>query len=383
MNVRIGLVGAGWMGKAHVTSFHQAAMVFGSKYGNPVFEIIADVNKEVVESAKKTLGFNRSTTNWLDVVTDAQVDVVDIATPNAFHFEVAKAALENGKHVYCEKPLTLTFEQSYELAELAKKKGVVNYVGYNNVVNPASAYIKGLIDSGKLGEIIRFNGTYDQDSLLNPEIPLSWRHINKYSGSGALGDLGSHLLSLSQYLMGDIKTVQATSKTFIKTRPKTIGSQEHGQVENEDVIISIAQYNIGAIGTISCSRVSAGRKNYLTYEIQGTKGSVYYSLEDMNEVHVYFTSDDPIDRGFRRVFLNEGHEGYSAFQPAAGIAIGYNDMKVVEAHKLLKAVTQGESYTCDFAFAAKVDATVKALLESAKNNMAVDVASEGGVKVAY
>jgi predicted dehydrogenase len=383
MDVRIGLVGAGWMGKAHVTSFNQAAMIFGSHNGNPVFEIIADVNKEIVEAAKNTLGFNRSTTNWLDVVTDPQIDVVDIATPNAFHYEVAKAALENGKHVYCEKPLTLTFEQSHELAELAKKKGVVNYVGYNNVVNPASAYIKGLINSGKLGEIIRFNGTYDQDSLLNAEIPLSWRHINKLSGSGALGDLGSHLLSLSQYLLGDIKAVQATSKTFIKTRPKAKGSLEQGKVENEDILLSIAQYNSGAIGTISCSRVSAGRKNYLAYEIQGTNGSVYYSLEDMNEVHVYFESDNSIDRGFRRVFLNEGHEGYSALQPAAGIAIGYNDMKVLEVHKLLKAVTQGASYTCNFEFAAKVDATVKALLESAKSNMWVDVTTEGGVKVGY
>ena len=132
------------------------------------------------------------------------VDLVDIATPNAFHYVVAKAALENGKNVYCEKPLSISAEESRELAELAAKKGVVNYVGFNNTQNPANAYVRELVQSGALGKIMRFTGTYDQDQLLDESLPITWRHINKLAGCGALGDLGSHLLSISQFIMGDI-----------------------------------------------------------------------------------------------------------------------------------------------------------------------------------
>lgn len=283
--------------------------------------------------------------------------------------------------MYCEKPLTLSAEQSKELAELAKQKGVVNYVGYNNVMNPANAYIKDLVQSGKLGEIIGFFGTYAQDSLLDPSLPITWRHINKFSGSGALGDLGSHLLSVSQYILGNIESVNALSKTVIKQRPVSPGSTELADVENDDLIVILANYENGATGTISSSRIAAGRKNYLTYEIQGTEGTVHYSLERMNEVNVYFTSDNSADRGFRTVFLGPDHKGYSAFYPAAGIAIGYNDMKVIEAHELLSAVSNGTPYTCDFEFGAHIDQTVDAILESAAKQNWIQVKNKGGVTV--
>lgn len=372
-DVRIGLIGAGWMGRAHTTAFLNALMAFGPEYGRPVFEIVSDVNESAAKQASEQLGFSRYTTDWMDVITDENVDVVDIATPNAFHYEIAKAALEYGKNVYCEKPLTLTAEQSLELAELAKSKAVINYVGYNNVMNPANAYIKDLIDSGELGKITKFSGTYDQDQLLDEQLPITWRHINKFSGSGALGDLGSHLLSVSQYLLGDIESVNAISKTIIPERPVKADTKEMAKVENEDIIGILANYENGAIGLISASRIAAGRKNYLSYEIQGTKGSVYYSLERMNEVFVYFTSDNERDKGFRQVFLGPEHKGYSAFNPAAGINIGYNDMKVLEAHELLSAVTKGTPYVADFEFAAKIDRTVSAILKSMKENTWINV----------
>ncbi|WP_050182465.1 Gfo/Idh/MocA family protein [Domibacillus robiginosus] len=381
MELRIGLVGAGWMGKAHTNAFVNALMTFGPEAGKPVFEVVSDVSEEAAKNAAEQLGFARWTTDWKEVVQDENVDIVDVATPNAFHYEVAKAALENGKHVYCEKPLTLSAEQSEELAELAKQKGVVNYVGYNNVMNPANAYIKDLVDSGKLGQIISFSGTYAQDSLLDPSLPITWRHINKFSGSGSLGDLGSHLLSISQFVLGNIESVNALSKTVIKQRPVSPGSTELANVENDDVITILANYENGAVGTISSSRVAAGRKNYLAFEIQGTEGTVHYSLERMNEVNVYFTSDDSADRGFRTVFLGPDHKGYSAFYPAAGIAIGYNDMKVLEAHELLSAVSKGTSYTCDFEFGAQIDQTVDAILESAAKQQWVNVKNQGKVTI--
>ncbi|MFB9762515.1 Gfo/Idh/MocA family protein [Ectobacillus funiculus] len=371
--VRIGLVGAGWMGKAHTSAFMNALMMFGSEYGKPVFEVVSDVNIDAAKAAQKQLGYKRWAESWEDVVTDKHVDVVDIATPNAFHYEVAKAALLNGKHVYCEKPLSLSAEQSKELSELAKQQGVVNYVGFNNVMNPASAYIKELVSSGKLGEITRFSGTYDQDALLDPTLPITWRHINKLSRSGALGDLGSHLLSISQFILGDIKSVNAISKTIIEKRPKDSNSNELATVENEDLIVVLAEYENGAVGTLGSSRIATGRKNYLSYEIQGTEGSVYYSLENLNEVHVYFTADKSEDRGFRRVLLGTDHKGYSAFQPQSGIAIGFNDMKILEVHELLSSITCGTTYHCDFNFGWKIDRTIGAILKSAEQKQWVQV----------
>lgn len=371
--IHIGLVGSGWMGKAHSSALTDAQMLFGPEYGVAVFEIVADSNLEAAKSAQSKIGFKRVSGDWHDVVTDPAVDLVDIATPNAFHYAVAKAALENGKNVYCEKPLSISAGESRELAELAAKKGVINYVGYNNTMNPANAYVRELVQSGALGRIMRFTGTYDQDQLLDESLPITWRHINKLAGCGALGDLGSHLLSISQFIMGDITAVNAMSTLVFPKRPKAPGSTELADVENEDIMTFMAEYANGAVGTIACSRVATGRKNYLCYEIQGTKGSVRYDLERMGEVQVYFQSDDERDRGFRTVLLNPRHKGYSAFQPAGGISIAYNDMKVLEVHELFSALTQGTPYHSNFEFGYKIDRTVAAVLESAKKRAWVDV----------
>lgn len=366
--IRIGLVGAGWMGHAHCTSYLNAQMLFGPDYGTPVFEVVADLNLSSAQEIQKKMGFKRAITDWHDIVTDPNIDLVDITTPNAFHYEVAKAALENGKCIYCEKPLSISAEESKELAELAAKKNVVNYVGYNNTQNPANAYVRELVQTGKLGKIMQFRGFYDQDQLLDPSKPITWRHINKFAGCGALGDLGSHLLSISQFIMGDIAEVNAMATTVFPKRPKSEGSSELLPVENEDIITFMSKYSNGAIGSISSSRVATGRKNYLTYEIQGTEGSVFYDLERMGEVHVYFQKDEEVDRGFRTVLLNPKHKGYSAFQPAGGISIAYNDMKILEVHQLFSALTNGTPYTCDFEFAYKIDRTVAAILQSSKTN---------------
>ena len=371
--IRIGLVGAGWMGKAHSASMLSEQLLFGPEYGVPVFEMVADSNEASAKDAQHKIGFKRMTTDWRELVQDPNIDLVDVATPNAFHYEVAKAALENGKNVYCEKPLSISADQSKELAELAQKKGVINYVGFNNTQNPANAYVRDLVQSGALGKIMLFIGRYDQDQLLDPTLPITWRHINKLAGCGALGDLGSHLLSVSQFIMGDISAVDAMKTTIFPERPKAKGSSEMAKVENEDIISFMMEYANGAKGMISSSRVATGRKNYLAYEIQGTKGSVKYDLERMGEVQVYFQDDAERDRGFRQVFLTPLHKGYSAFQPAGGISIAYNDMKILEVHELFSAITQGTKYDCTFEFGYKIDRTVAAILASAEKRGWVDV----------
>ena len=366
--IRIGLIGAGWMGRAHTTAFHSARMRCGDDV--PVFELVSDVSEQAVAAFAQEMGYRRYTTDWMDVVTDPAIDLVDVATPNCMHFEMAKAALENGKHVFCEKPLSLTAEQSRILADLAEQKGVVNYCGFSNVMNPANQYVAELVKSGRLGKIMRVHATYDQDMLLDSAIPLAWRHINKLAGSGALGDLCSHLLSVSQMIVGDMEEVCAVQSIVISERPISAGSSEMGKVENDDLITFLVKYKNGAIGDFSSSRVATGRKNYFYYEIQGTEGTVVYDLERMCEVQVYFKSDADKDNGrdcgFRTVLLNPEHAGFQYFQPAAGIAIAFDDMKILQAHALMQAM-HGGSYICDFRMGAKVDGVIDAVLRSVKS----------------
>jgi len=372
-DVKIGLIGTGWMGKSHSKSFINALYHFGDTDGKPIFEVVSDIDRESALEVKEQFGFKKYTTEWLEVVQNENVDIVDIATPNAFHYEIAKAALENNKHVYCEKPLSLSAEESKELAKLANMKGLVNYVGFNNVMNPATKYVKKLVNSGQLGEITKVTGIYDQDAFSDINIPITWRHINEISGSGSLGDLGSHLFSVLQYILGDLRAVNAMTSTVIKERPEKVDSNVMQSVENDDIAITMVEYQNGAIGTLSSSRIATGRKNRLYYEIQGTKGSVYYSLENLNEVNVYFENDKEEDRGFRKVLLGEKHEGYSSFQPASGISIGFNDFKILETHKVLESVVNDSEYTCDFDFGSRIDRIIEAILESAKSKTWVSI----------
>lgn len=366
--IHIGLIGAGWMGKAHTTAFHNAKMIFGDDM--PVFEMVSDVNEEQVKNFAQKMGYKRYTTNWMDIITDPMIDLVDIATPNCMHFEMAKAALEHGKHIFCEKPLSLSAEQSRILADMAKEKNVVNYCGFSNIINPANQYVKELIQSGKLGKIMRVHATYDQDMLLDPEIPIAWRHINKFAGSGALGDLCSHLLSVFQMILGDIDEVIGVNSIVIPERPIKAGLKELQKVENDDIITFLIKYKNGIIGDISSSRVATGRKNYFYYEIQGTEGTVVYNLERMCEVQVYFKADADRDNGrdcgFRTVLLNPEHEGFKYFQPAGGIAIAFDDMKTLQAHTLMQAL-HGKDYICNFEMGAKVDGIINAVLKSIKS----------------
>lgn len=365
--IKIGLIGAGWMGRAHTVAFHHAGMIFGDDL--PVFEVIADVHEEQVKEAVKSLGYKRYTTDWHTVVTDPAVTLVDVATPNNMHFEMVKAALESGKNVFCEKPLSLSGGESQILAELAREKGVVNYCGFSNLMNPANQYVKDLAETGELGEIMRVHATYDQDMLLDPKLPLTWRHVKETAGSGALGDLCSHLLSVSQMILGDIKEVIGIDSVVVPERP-IAGSDKIGKVENDDIVTFLVKYKNGVIGDFSSSRVATGRKNYFYYEIQGTKGTVVYNLERMCEVQVYFKQDADKakgrDGGFRTVLLNPEHKGYKYFQPSGGIAIGFDDMKVLQAHELIQAMSGGE-YAGNFEMAAKVDVVASAVLKSLKS----------------
>ena len=371
--VRVGLVGAGWMGKAHTVAFRNAALVFNGPYGAPEFTAVADFSLEAAERAASALRFGKAYGDWRQLVADPEVDLVDIATPNNLHAEVAIAALQAGKHVYCEKPLATSAADAARAWKAAQASGKVNMVGFNNIKHPAQAYAKALIDAGEIGEVMRFSGTFDQDVLLDPEAPFTWRHSRAVAGSGALGDLGTHLISVAQKLMGDFASISALTRTIVSQRPDAQNPGKFLAVDTEDIAMFHAVFASGAVGSLAASRMAAGRKHALQYEIQGTKGSIAYNQEQMNEIRVYRHTGSRRDQGFTIVPVGPDHPGYSAFYPNAGVGIGYADLKIIEVDELLRAVTADAPVEANFEFGYKVDRVVAAVLKSSEEKRWIEV----------
>jgi predicted dehydrogenase len=370
-DIRIGLIGTGGMGKAHATAFTNVPLVFGNQPGRPVLEIVADIDAKALEKWAAEFGFARWTTNWMDVVNDPRVDVVDITTPNALHAEMAIAAAQAGKHIYCEKPLATTSADAARIVAAVARSGVISIVGFNYLKNPAQAFAKQLIESGDLGEITLFRGTFDQDFLANPDIPFSWRLDRAQAGTGALGDLGSHTIAFAQFLVGNMAEVCGLNATKIKERVIPVSGSgyaataqsgaEMRAVENEDIMEFLIRFENGAIGTIGTSRIGMGRKLGLTYEIHGTRGSLFYTQERMNEIQLYRHTDPDREKGYKTIYIGPEHPGYKAFFGLAGIGLGYNDQKIIEAHHLITAVAQGQPVQPDVRFAYQVNKVIDAV----------------------
>ena len=370
-DIRIGLIGTGGMGKAHAMAFKNVPLVFGNEPGRPVLEIVADVDARALEKWASDFGFARWTTNWRDVIDDLRVDVVDITTPNALHAEMAIAAAQAGKHIYCEKPLATTSADAARIVAAVQKCGVTSIVGFNYLKNPAQAFAKQLIESGELGEITLFRGVFDQDFLANPEVPFSWRLDRAQAGTGALGDLGSHAIAFAQFLVGDMAEVCGLRATRILERAIPAGGSGYAAtaqsnagkraVENEDITEFLVHFENGAIGTIGTSRIGMGRKLALGYEIQGTKGSLFYNQERMNEIQLYRDSDPEREKGYKTIYIGPEHPGYKAFFGLAGIGLGYNDQKIIEAHELIAAVAAGQPVQPDVRFAYQVNKVIDAV----------------------
>lgn len=372
--VRIGLIGAGWMGKAHAVAYQNVPMVFGPEPAAPTLEMVADINPAWAEAAARDLGFARWTADWREVIADPKVDAIDITAPNHVHREIALAALAAGKPVYCEKPLANTAAETREMAAAAAAAGVSTLVGFNYLKNPAHPYARELIRSGELGAITLFRGTFDQDLQSDPGFPFTWRHERAIAGSGALGDMGSHTLAFAQYLLGDVTEVCGLCETFIRERPLAASGTGQSaragagaarrQVENDDVAQFLLRFENGAIGTIGTSRIGTGRKMGLTYEIQGIEGALFFTQERMNELQLYRHTDPAAERGYKTVYIGPEHPGYAAFHPIPGVGLGYNDQKILEARELLCAIAEGRPAEPDFAFGHKITQTIDAVLKS-------------------
>ena len=367
--IRVGLIGAGFIGRSHATAY-----VNQCQFGSDVkveLKVVADPVEAAAKALAESHGFERVTTDWHEVVTADDVDLVCICTPNSQHCEIAMEAARNGKDINCEKPLGMDGDEAEAAAKVIKECGVTATCGFNTMKIPVIAYAKQVIDSGELGELVSFRGSYDTDGLADPNAPHAWRMLAKNSLLGSMGDLAAHVLSISQYLLGDITSVSGMTTIVYDKRKDAKGNVQ--PVENDDVAQFLCRYANGGIGYISSSRVAPGRKQAEVFEAQFTKGIITFSLERMNEINIYRHADKPTDQGFKNIISAPGHGEYGRFWSGPGIGIGYEDLKTIEEHDVLDNIANGTKPVVDFVFAAKINRVMDAVLESSKTGTWVDV----------
>lgn len=383
-DIRIALIGGGFMGKAHSLAYAAMPMFFWPAPARPVRSVIVDVTEDLASTAAERYGWDSFSTSWENVVEDPDIDAIDIATPNHLHAKIAIAAAQAGKHVICEKPLAPTIEDARSMLDAVEQAQVVHAVAFNYRRTPAVVLAKKYIDEGAIGEILNFRGTYLQDWSADPDSPLSWRFQKKLAGSGAIGDIGSHVVDLARYLVGEISQVSSIVSTFIKDRPFQVGAFDtlggaggadgpRGAVDVDDEAMSLLRFSNGAVGSIEATRNAWGRNNYITFEIHGTKGSLFFNYENRDELRVAF-ADDPADRrGFRTVYSGPNTPYGEALWPIPALGIGYGETKIIEAYEFMKAIATGEPVRPDFADGYQAALVDHAIEESGRTGRPVDV----------
>ncbi|WP_417813060.1 Gfo/Idh/MocA family protein [Thalassospira alkalitolerans] len=370
-SIGIGLIGTGFMGKAHALAFGAVRAVMGD-VPDIRLEILCDTPTDKASDIASQFGFARATDNWKTLISDPKVNIVSITTPNMLHFEMALAAIAAGKHVYCEKPLSLTLDQARKMRDAARKAGVKTMVGYNYIKNPAFTHACKLICDGAIGDIVHFRGWVDEDYQANPELPWTWRSTIADAGLGALGDLGCHLVSMAYGLVGPIDSLIADMQTIHDTRPLADGSGR-AKVENEDTATALVRFANGVQGSLSTSRSAWGRKNRLAWEVHGTKGMLCFDQERLNELQLYRNDGPTGKQGFTTILTGPEHPPYGNFCPAPGHQLGFNDLKVIEAAAFLRAIRDNHAAYPSFDDAFEFEKVIHAIAISAREERRVRV----------
>jgi len=375
---KVGLIGAGFMAKAHSIAYAGMPTFFWPAPGTVTKKTIADLTDECARDAAARFGFEKSTSNWKDIIDDPEIDFVDICTPNDSHREIAVAAACAGKHILCEKPIARTLEEAEEMKEAAGKAGVMHMLAFNYRRTPAVQLAKKYIEEGAIGNILDFRGTYLQDWSADPNSPLSWRFQKKICGSGTFGDIGTHVVDLARFLVGDFSEVCSRIATYIDERPLQSGSADSlgnvkngsgpkGKVDVDDQFCTMINFKNGAFGSIEATRNAWGRNNFITLEIHGTKGSIYFNYERRDELQVCF-SDDPSDRkGFRTVYTGPAHPYGEGLWPIPALGIGYTETKIIEVYDFVKAMATGELPSPNFNDGYEIERIGEAVFRSAQS----------------
>ncbi|MDR5861105.1 Gfo/Idh/MocA family oxidoreductase [Halomonas eurihalina] len=363
-DLKFGLIGTGFMGKAHAIALKAAPTVF-SLPAFPVCDLLAEVDDEQAARKARELGFARSTGDWKALVEDLDVDVVDICAPNFLHKEMALAAIAAGKHVYAEKPLALSAADAQAMVEAAEAAGVKTLVGFNYIRNSATQLAREIVQSGEIGELVHFRGRHNEDYLADPTKPHDWHTRRATAGAGALGDLGSHILNMAEYLTSQrIGEVCGQLQTVIPLRTLPDGGGGMGEVENDDQAQALLRFDGGLIGNLETSRVATGRKMGLAYTLTGTKGSIVFDQERMSELQLYKHAGPEGRRGFSTLLIGPEHPDYAAFSPAPGHGLGYNDQKIIEIRDLVEGIVGDRPLYPNFREAARVNRLIEAIERS-------------------
>ena len=360
----IGIIGTGFMGKAHAFAYRAALAAF-PEIPVPRLEMIADVDEASAAKAAHQYGFARSSGNWKDMIADPKIDVISITTPNTLHKEMSLAAIAAGKHVHCEKPLSPALKDSLEMVEAAEKKGVHTQVGFNYIKNPLLKMARELIEAGEIGEITGFRGIHAEDYMHDPESPWTWR-IDPSGGPGVIADLGSHIIGMARFLLGSIAEVSADVRTVISSRPVTRGAKDRKDVLVDDVARILVNFGRGCGGTIEANWIATGRKMQLGFELTGEKGSLVFTQERLNELQFYRAGLDPRTNGYARIEAGPQHFPYGQFCVAGGHQLGFNDLKTIEMGEFLGAIGNGVKSGPDFREAYEIQKVVEAAIASSK-----------------
>jgi predicted dehydrogenase len=367
----IGLIGTGFMGKAHAIAYRTALSAFPD-IPTPRLVAVADVNADAAAKAAHQYGFESSTGDWTALIANPAVDVVSITTPNSMHKEMALAAIAAGKHVHCEKPLSPSLADSLEMVKAAEARGVNTQVGFNYIKNPLLKLAQQMVEAGELGEITGFRGIHAEDYMHDPASPWTWR-IDPSGGPGVIADLGSHIIGMARFLLGDIVEVSADVRTVIKERPVARGATDKKPVEVDDVARLLVNFGRGCGGTLEANWIQTGRKMQLGFELTGEKGSLVFTQERLNELLYYKSGGEPRHMGFTRIEAGPQHAPYGGFCVAGGHQLGFNDLKAIEMAEFLGAIGRGEKSGPDFREAYDIQRVVDAAIMSSKTRSWVRV----------
>ncbi|NYF11702.1 putative dehydrogenase [Leifsonia sp. AK011] len=380
---RVAMIGYGFMGAAHSQGWRVAPRFFDLP-AKPQMQLIVGRSSTGVADAAERWGWAETSTDWREAIARDDIDIIDIVTPGDSHAEIAIAALEAGKHVLCEKPLANTVEEAEAMAAAAEKaaaKGVYAMLGHTYRRVPAVTFARDLIAAGKIGDIHQIRASYLQDWLIDPEVPLAWRLQKEHAGSGALGDIGAHIIDLTQFVTGLlIESVSGTIDTIIKQRPipaeNTSGlggnkaGSEFGEVTVDDIALFTARFEGGKLGTFEATRFSTGRKNALRFEISGSKGALSFDLEDLNSLEFYDATAPAEEQGFTKILVTEpGHPYISAWWPA-GHMLGYEHAFSHQVKDLIEAIAADVQPTPTFADGLKVQKVLAAVEASSAHGSA-------------
>ena len=361
--IGIGIVGGGYMGKAHAVAMAAVGAVFETAL-RPRLEMVCATSDASAERYRTAYGFNRATTDWRVLVSDPAVEAVIIASPQSTHREIAEAAFALGKPVLCEKPMGASLDESITMVAAAEDAGAINMTAFNYIRTPASQYARQLIVDGVIGDVTRFRGEHTEDFLADPTAPATWRTTGV--ANGTMGDLAPHMLNAALALIGPIKSLIAEVETVHTDRPGgTVTNDDHGQM--------MCRFENGAMGAMYFSRIATGRKMGYAYEITGTKGAIKFDQEDQNAIWLYQMDGPEAQRGFTKILTGPAHPDYLPFCQGPGHGTGYQDQIIIEAKDFLEAIAAGQNKWPTFRDGMEVNKIVAAALTSSDAKAWVNV----------